>query len=47
MNATLLRPVSESEETGTMSEDLPESAEFAAALEEATTESTSLYIYTQ
>jgi hypothetical protein len=45
MNATLLRPVSE--ETNAMSDVLPESAEFAAALEEATTESMSLYIYTQ
>lgn len=45
MNATLLRPISE--ETDTMSDVLLESAEFAAALEEATTESISLYIYTQ
>jgi hypothetical protein len=46
MNATLLHPVSE--ETNTMSDVLlPESAEFTAALEEATTETPSLYIYTQ
>ncbi|WP_265579858.1 hypothetical protein [Streptomyces spongiae] len=43
MNTTLLRPVSE--ETDTLSDT--ETTEFAAALEEATTESTSLYIYTQ
>jgi hypothetical protein len=41
----MLRPVSE--ETDTRSDDLSETAEFTAALEEATTESTSLYIYTQ
>ncbi len=44
MNATLLRPLSE--ETDTAGDTLLESTEFAAALEEATTESTSLYIYT-
>jgi len=45
MNATLLRPVSE--ETDIVSDTLLETAEFTAALEEATTESASLYIYTQ
>ncbi|QFQ99641.1 hypothetical protein F9278_29745 [Streptomyces phaeolivaceus] len=58
MNATLIRPVSESTVAmGTMGMDttgtahttddiLFESAEFAAALEGLTTESVSLYIYT-
>ncbi|QKZ23428.1 hypothetical protein [Streptomyces chartreusis] len=45
MSATLLHLVSE--ETSTMSDVHLESAEFAAALEEATTETASLYIYTQ
>lgn len=44
MTMTLLCPVSE--ETDTLSDALFETAEFAAALEEATTESASLYIYT-
>ncbi|WP_155057930.1 hypothetical protein [Streptomyces blattellae] len=45
MNATLIRPdVEESEIT---SDVLSETSEFAAALEEATAESASLYIYTQ
>lgn len=47
MNATLLRPVSEEPETMSDVFPVPESTEFAAALEEATTESMSLYIYTQ
>ena len=45
MNTTLQRPIPET--TDTLSDVLLESPEFAAALEEVTTEITSLYIYTQ